>query len=364
MPIDTFDIFDIPENSEQLDTLLRAYSEHILRHDFNGKLKLILEVVFLRVFDGENDHRLLIGLLNALLQLEQRDQIRKVERLETRQLSPHAGDKTPVLDLLVRDDEGRLLHIELQLVGQPDYMARAVFYLTRIHSQQLDAGQDYAELGRSISIHILSWNLLTPVSDWPHPVTQGRLCDTSSGKELSDQLTLVFAELRKFKIPPKELRTDQEKWLYYLKHAERLSHEEVTKMGLKLLNEVDDKLRKVSRSPDLRFASVFEMKERMDAISYQNAWARHYTKSGLEQGRLEGLQQGLQQGLHEGLHQGQAVGRLAAQRESILQILEARFGSVPPPLRTQLEALTEPDQLSALLVAAATTPSLEALFLP
>ncbi|MFM7204024.1 MAG: Rpn family recombination-promoting nuclease/putative transposase, partial [Myxococcota bacterium] len=296
MPIDTIDIFDIPENSEQLDMLFRAYSEHILRHDFDGKLKLILEVVFLRVFDAENNHRLLIGLLNALLGLKQHEQIRKVERLDTRQLSSRAGDKTPVLDLLVRDDKGCLLHIELQLTGQPDYMARAVFYLTRIHAQQLDAGEDYAELGRSISIHILSWNLLTPVSEWLKPVTHARLCDVDSGKELSDQLTLVFAELRKFKLMTEELHTEQEKWLYYLKHGEQLSREEVQKMGVELLNEVDDKLRKVSRSPDLRFASVFEMKERMDAISYQNAWARHYTRNGLEQGRLEGRLEGILEG--------------------------------------------------------------------
>ena len=66
-------------------------------------------------------------------------------------------------------------------------------------------------------------------------------------------------------------------------------------------------------------------------------------------------EEGREQGLEQGREQGQAIG----QRLSILNLLELR-GPVSPRLRSRLDAISDPTELSALLIAAAQAESPEA----
>lgn len=52
-----------------------------------------------------------------------------------------------------------------------------------------------------------------------------------------------------------------------------------------------------------------------------------------------------QRGLEKGLEKGQQIGQIRNQQESVLAVLETRFGEVPYPLR---EAVTATDNLARL----------------
>ena len=69
--------------------------------------------------------------------------------------------------------------------------------------------------------------------------------------------------------------------------------------------------------------------------------ARKWEKRFLREGREEGLQEGLQKGLRKGEVKGM--------REALLQILEQRFGSLPEPVRRQVEEITAKRDLERLL---------------
>ncbi len=56
---------------------------------------------------------------------------------------------------------------------------------------------------------------------------------------------------------------------------------------------------------------------------------------------------------------GQRQGREEGQRRALMQVLNARFGDLPPGLDERLARLGEP-QLGQLLTAAATSPALAA----
>ena len=60
---------------------------------------------------------------------------------------------------------------------------------------------------------------------------------------------------------------------------------------------------------------------------------------GMEQGLLKGREQGLQEGLQQGLQQG----RLQGLRQGFLQMMEARFGRLPPDLRSIVEQGGKPE---------------------
>ena len=94
-PVDPF-FADEP----QVDADLFYFSaDDLLRDDFDGKLKPILEIVFVRLFDEDQDFHLLITFLNDFLELRGQARIARVTRMQTRLLSDHAGEKDPVIDL-------------------------------------------------------------------------------------------------------------------------------------------------------------------------------------------------------------------------------------------------------------------------
>jgi hypothetical protein len=69
---------------------------------------------------------------------------------------------------------------------------------------------------------------------------------------------------------------------------------------------------------------------------------RSIFEEGLEQGLAQGLEQGRQEGRREGRQEGRREGRQEGRRETrrqmLLELLEARFGPVPDPLRRRVEA--------------------------
>lgn len=85
--------------------------------------------------------------------------------------------------------------------------------------------------------------------------------------------------------------------------------------------------------------------------------AREWIEQGIEQGIQRGIQQGIQQGIEQGVERGLAQGV----RDSILDLVEVRFGAVPPALATEMAAIDDVERLRGLLRYAATAQSIEVL---
>lgn len=69
----------------------------------------------------------------------------------------------------------------------------------------------------------------------------------------------------------------------------------------------------------------------------------------LDEGRQEGLNRGLNQGRAEGLNQGLMQGRILSRQEDLLEMLQERFGSVPPEVEARIRNADDPDRLRAAL---------------
>ena len=66
---------------------------------------------------------------------------------------------------------------------------------------------------------------------------------------------------------------------------------------------------------------------------------RAMNKTERELGREEGVQTGLKQGLKQGLQQGHQQGHQQGQREAIIEILEYRFGELPPGAQNRIQTM-------------------------
>ncbi|MCP4112416.1 MAG: Rpn family recombination-promoting nuclease/putative transposase [Desulfobacteraceae bacterium] len=60
-------------------------------------------------------------------------------------------------DISAADDSGCNYDIEMQVRRYESYSKRAVFYMSRLYSGQLESGEDYGELKPAIGIHFLDY---------------------------------------------------------------------------------------------------------------------------------------------------------------------------------------------------------------
>ncbi len=74
-----------------------------------------------------------------------------------------------------------------------------------------------------------------------------------------------------------------------------------------------------------------------------------YRQKDLEAGRQVGFEEGRQMGLEEGRKRGRPEGRKEGVRETLLRVLEKRFGEVSPAVRERIEALRSVRELGGLV---------------
>ena len=197
---------------------------------YSGPVKhpgILNDVLFRIVFGTQSGEPVLRALVNALLDLSGDNEITELTLVNPISEKDYVDDKGPILDLKARDNLGRQYNVEVQLrPGVGDYLKRSIYYLTRFFSEQIQRGDSYHQLLKTVSITLLDFNLLEE-SEQVHSTFVLR--EKTTGLILSDVLELHYVELRKFKpSKPSELRTRFERWLYFLKFADLFGPEDQT----------------------------------------------------------------------------------------------------------------------------------------
>ena len=99
--------------------------------------------------------------------------------------------------------------------------------------------------------------------------------------------------------------------------------------------------------------SVIVSKEGMMDLIRESSFAQYLTREGIEQGIEQGIERGIEKGIEKGVEQGL--------RESILAVLETRFGlPAPHPLTARIETIDNVQRLKALLRTAVQVSGLDA----
>ncbi len=97
--------------------------------------------------------------------------------------------KEGILDMALEMTGGAKINIELQVRRQEDWVKRKLFYLARLYTEDLFAGQNYNRLRKCISISLLDFDL----TNGEEYHTEYRL-RTKTGKELTDLFELHINE--------------------------------------------------------------------------------------------------------------------------------------------------------------------------
>ncbi len=190
------------------------------------------DFVFKRIFGTESHKHLLIGLLNALLELDGDRRIVDLDHLTPEQSVPLAEMKLSVVDVKCRDERGRTYVVEMQVLNVDAFEKRIVYNTSKAYVMQLPTGEAYRDLCPVVGVTICDFVF------WPDPPALAVAADPAAGNPvpmlsrwrmqeqhsgalgLSD-VQYVFVELPKYAGGP-EPKATVDLWAYFFREAENL----------------------------------------------------------------------------------------------------------------------------------------------
>ncbi|MDN0080128.1 Rpn family recombination-promoting nuclease/putative transposase [Bacteroides gallinaceum] len=264
-----------------------------------------------RLLRDKSNYVVLEGFLSTLLG----EDLHIVRFLESEANQTEVNDKFNRADMLVEDEQGRLLIIEVQNNHELDYFHRMLYGVSKTISEYINLGDDYDKVKKIYSINIVYFELgqgkdyvyhgktiFRGLHD-PNDVLQLsiRQRERFIGKDAGD----IFPEYYVLRVNDfdKIAKTPLDEWIEFLKTGNIDSS--ATAKGLP---EARERLRVDSLSDQDRRAYIHDM----EALRYQ----RSVIKTGWYEGRAEGLKEGRAEGRAEGLAEGEAKGRAEAKAES------------------------------------------------
>ena len=202
--------------------------------------------------------------------------------------------KNEVLDLKVELDDGEICNLEIQLANKKNFKERMLEYWARLYSGQLDKGDDYTKLKRTILIAIVNFNIKEFINEEYH--TKWKIREERN-KELilTNDFEIHIIEIEKAIKSLKENKQDKiAQWMSFFDNPNSMEVKVMSEEN-EDINEALEQLRRLSSNKKLR--EIIEREERIERD--RRAELQFAIEEGLEQGREKGIQQGIQQGVKE-----------------------------------------------------------------
>ena len=177
------------------------------------------DFVFKRLFGSDGHKKLTISLLNSILNRSQGNLITNVDFCNTENLPVAQGEKESYLDILCQDQLNHYFIIEMQIAKDQAFGKRSIYYSSLKIIDQMHDGDVYSKIKPVIFIGILNHPMF---ADKNRVISHHLICDMDTGRQSFNEVEYHYVELSNFHKELADLRTDLDKWLYFLKQAEDL----------------------------------------------------------------------------------------------------------------------------------------------
>ena len=284
-----------------------------------------IDFAFRKIFGKPGNEICVISLLNAVLDLRQ--PIVSVEFMNPFSYKDFEDDKMICVDVKATDQAGRVFIVEVQIVVQPSFSKRAVYYACRGYSDQLQSGQGYNKLKATYSVCLLMRKL------WDDEMLHHhfQLVERTTGRVLDDSIEIHMVELSKYNgsVGTVNQASVLEQWCYWIKYSSEHTAEELQALlpGLAFL-------RATKELGDIQ--TITEEKAMYDSREKAILDYESNLIDARQEGRQEGESIGMEKGQVIGMEKGQAIGRI-----QMLQELLGDVVATEESLRTaSIEQLT------------------------
>ena len=227
--------------------------------------------IFKKTFGEEETKDNLIALLNAILSRKDRDKLVTLEIVENKELTPELiEDKTGIIDVRAKTEDGTQLEIEVQLTNQHNMDKRTMWYWGEMFSEGIKKGSDYKNLTKVITINIVDFEYIKIPNKFH--TTFHLWEDETKDYMLTDVVEIHFIEMAKFrKLKDKNLKEDKlQRWLSFF--SEDISNKELEElMDMDVdIKKAEEKIEYLSSDPktiELYKARERSLHERANMIS-------------------------------------------------------------------------------------------------
>ena len=242
------------------------------------------DLTFKKVF-GQHPH-LLQSFLNALLPLEEGQEIVSLEYLPAELVPAVPLFKHTIVDVRCRDNRGRQFIVEMQMLWTDSFKSRVLFNASKAYVSQLSRGGQYEALEPVYALSLVN-EIFEPRS--PNFYHHYRFVHTTEPDKVLEGLELIFVELPKFRPDTLLTKRMQVLWLRYLTEVPDQTEEVAADLLAEpALGEAVEYLRE----------SAFTKEELAGYDRYWDAISSEKTlmAAALREGRAEGLAEGLTEG--------------------------------------------------------------------
>ena len=175
------------------------------------------DLAFKKIFGAEKHKRIPISFLNAVFHLTGEDEIIDLEFLNNVQPPEIEAQKESIVDLLVRDQRGTRYIVEMQVAKVKGFEKRAQLYAAKAYCAHFNQGDKYEDLTRVIFLAITDYIVFPNKKDYK---SDHVTLDKKTYENDLQDFSFTFVELPKFTKENHDLKTIEEKWYYFLKHAD------------------------------------------------------------------------------------------------------------------------------------------------
>ena len=244
------------------------------------------DLTFKHVFGEHPD--LVISLLNALLPLNPRHEIREIEYLPAELVPENPLRKNSIVDVRCRDAEGRQFIVEMQMIWSPEFRQRVLFNASKAYVRQIDTGQEYELLQPVYSLNLVNEVFEPELEGFYHYY---QLVHMEHTEKVIEGLHLIFVELPKF-------------------NPHTYSEKKMQVLWLRFLTEINEHTREVP--PEL-LANPEVKKAEAQLLGYEKFWdiisvEKTLYNSAIRKGMAKGMAKGIKEGMTKGIEVGRAEG--------------------------------------------------------
>lgn len=170
------------------------------------------DITFKRIFGEHPD--LVMSLLNALLPLEEGQQIEGVEYLTPEMVPDNPIKKNSIVDVRCRDTQGRQFIVEMQMNWNDEFKKRIVLNASKAVVRQLEKGEDYSLIQPVYALSFINdCGFESAPEEFYHDYA---VVDVAHTERIIEGLRFVFVELPKFKPQTFKERKMAVLWLRFL----------------------------------------------------------------------------------------------------------------------------------------------------
>ena len=168
------------------------------------------DFVFKLIFGDQRNVDILAEFLKSVLDIPE-DEYDHITVVDPHIKKESLDDKYGILDVKVHTKNERIIHVEIQVEPIPDMKERIVYDQSKLITEQISSGQNWAVIKKTVTIVITDY-VFVPENEKYHNQFRYR---TSDGTEFTSLTEINTLELKK--LPSDTDKTELWYWLQFIK---------------------------------------------------------------------------------------------------------------------------------------------------